>query len=78
MNELKKIRYDRGLSQVALSRLSEVHPSRISLIESGSTIPTANEMKRISGAVGLLPEEVFGLDPVIRRLTASGKKEAEK
>ena len=48
MNELKKIRIDRELSQVELSRMTKVHPSRISVIESGSAVPTENEVRRIS------------------------------
>ncbi len=74
MVELRRIRYNKGLSQIELSRISKVHPSRISLLESGSTVPTANEIKNISGALGMLPEEIFGLDPIVKRLTASRRK----
>ena len=77
MNELKRIRIDRELSQVELSRMSKVHPSRISVIESGSGVPTENEVRRISEALGVVPAELFGLDVVMKRLTAVWKKEPE-
>jgi len=77
MSELKRIRIGRELSQIELSRMSKVHPSRISLIESGSTTPTESEIRGISGALGVVPEEIFGLDVVMRRLTASRKEDAK-
>lgn len=77
MNELKKIRIlDKKISQFELSRKSGIHPSRISVLERGLAMPSMNEANRISEALGMLPEEVFGLDPLMRRLTASGKREA--
>jgi transcriptional regulator with XRE-family HTH domain len=79
MSELKKIRIlDKKISQFELSRRSGVHPSRISRLESGSMRPTTNEMRRISEALGLLPEEIFGLDAVVGKLITSGKKRTEK
>jgi transcriptional regulator with XRE-family HTH domain len=76
MSELKKIRtIDLGISQFELSQKSGVHPSRISLLENGLRMPTMNETKRISEALGMLPEEIFGPDAVMKRLTASRKKE---
>lgn len=77
MNELKRIRISRELSQIELSRMSKVHPSRISVIESGSGEPTENEIRRISDAVGVVAEEIFGLDQVMRKLTANRKKDAK-
>jgi len=77
MSELKRIRIGRELSQIELSRMSKVHPSRISLIESGSTAPTESEIGRISGALGVVAEEIFGLDQVMGKLTASRKRENE-
>ncbi len=76
MSELKKIRiFEKKISQFELSRRSGVHPSRMSLIENSLTTPSTREMKRISEALDMLPEEVFGLDTVMKRLTASRKKE---
>jgi len=77
MSELRRIRIGRELSQIELSRMSKVHPSRISLIESDSTTPTASEIKRISEALGIVAEEVFGLDAVMNRLTGSRKKDTK-
>ena len=77
MTELKRIRRsEKRITQFELSLRSEIHPSRLSLIENGLTVPTRNEIDRISGAFNILGEELFGLDTVIRRLTASGKKKA--
>jgi transcriptional regulator with XRE-family HTH domain len=64
MNELKKIRlFDKKISQFELSRRSGVHPSRISLIENDLVVPTASERKKISEAIGMPPEEIFGEAP---------------
>lgn len=61
MSELKKIRLlEKMISQFELSRISGVHPSRISLIENNLTTPTMNEQKRIAEALGMSPKEIFG------------------
>ncbi len=73
MNELKKIRMlDKEITQFELSRRSGVHPSRLSLIENKLTKPTANEVRRISEALGMLPEEVFGPGAVMGKLIERG------
>ena len=78
LSNLKRIRmFDRGISQFDLAQKSGIHPSRISLLESDSVMPSMNEMKRISEALGMLPEEIFGLSAITRRLTANRKKESE-
>jgi transcriptional regulator with XRE-family HTH domain len=78
VSNLKKIRIiDKNISQFELSRRSGVHPSRISLLENDLKMPSMSEAKRISEALGMLPEEIFGLDAVMRRLTASRKRETE-
>lgn len=78
MNDLGRIRiFDKRISQFELSRRSGIHPSRVSLIENNKTTPSVSEMNRISEALGMLPEEVFGLDVVMNRLTGSRKKEAD-
>jgi len=74
-SNLRKIRiFDKRISQWELSKKSGVHPSRISLFECGKKTPSLNEMDRIAAALGILPEEVFGLSVVMERLTASRKK----
>ncbi len=78
MSELKKIRIlDKKISQFELAKQCGVHPSRISLLENGLTRPTANEARRISEALGLLPEEIFGPDAIIGKLIGAGKKEVK-
>jgi transcriptional regulator with XRE-family HTH domain len=78
MSDLKKIRlFDKQISQFELSRKSGVHPSRISRLESGSAKPTINELRRISEALGMLPEEVFGLDTMANSLNVNRKKDAK-
>lgn len=77
MNELKKIRVFSGKTQFELARLSRVHPSRISVLERGLAKPSICEMKRISETLSIMPEEIFGLDAVMEKLTASRKRETE-
>lgn len=78
MNELKKIRLlDKQISQFELSRQSGVHPSRISRIEGDQATPSVNEINRIAAALGMLPEEVFGLGTVMEKLTGSRKGETK-
>jgi transcriptional regulator with XRE-family HTH domain len=77
MSELKKIRVFSGKTQFELAQLSGIHPSRISVLERGLTKPSIHEMKRVSEALGVMPEELFGLDAVMNRLTASRKKKTE-
>jgi transcriptional regulator with XRE-family HTH domain len=75
LSNLKRIRlWDKRISQVEFARRSGIHPSRICLLESGKATPSANEMKRISNALGMLPEEIFGLEVVAERLALSQKR----
>ena len=77
MGGLKKIRLlDKRISQFELARKSGVHPSRISRLEAGLASPSIKEAWQISEALGMLPEEVFGLGAVVERLTASREKKA--
>jgi transcriptional regulator with XRE-family HTH domain len=78
MTDLRKIRVsEKRISQFELSQKSGVHPSRISLLENDLAMPSESEVRRISEALGMVPEELFGLDAVVRRLTASRKRENE-
>lgn len=75
MNDLRRIRMlDKKISQFELSRKSGVHPSRLSLIENERAIPSEMEIRHISEALEMQPEEIFGLETVITRLTASQKR----
>jgi transcriptional regulator with XRE-family HTH domain len=78
MNDLRKIRiFEKKISQFELSRKSGVHPSRISLLENDLAKPSESEARRISEALEMVPEELFGPDAVMKRLTASGKRGTE-
>ena len=78
MNDLRRIRIiEKKISQFGLSRKSGVHPSRISLIENDRATPTANEMNRLSKALGVVPEELFGLDTVVNSLNVNRKKDSK-
>lgn len=77
-SNLRKVRiFDKRISQWELSKKSGVHPSRISLFECGKKTPSLNEMNRISEALGMVPEEIFGLGAVMERLSGNRKREAE-
>ena len=79
MSDLRRIRaIEKKISQFELSRKSGVHPSRISLLENGIAAPSENEMRRIAEALEMLPEEIFGLDAVVRRLSSGRKRENER
>lgn len=46
------IRKEQQLSQAALGRKARVHPSTVSLIESGRFIPGAGQLKRLARVLG--------------------------
>jgi transcriptional regulator with XRE-family HTH domain len=69
MSDLKRIRiFEKKISQFELSRVSGIHPSRLSVLENDLATPSEKERKRISEALGMSPEELFGAP-------SSGKKE---
>ncbi len=59
MNNLKKIRISRKLSQFDLAKLSDVAPSDISRIENGKLYAHPGWRERISKALNLPEHEIF-------------------
>jgi transcriptional regulator with XRE-family HTH domain len=57
--KIKIARLCRRWNQYDLAKRSGVAQSRISLIESGRVLPSANERGRLAGALGKEPEELF-------------------
>jgi transcriptional regulator with XRE-family HTH domain len=64
LSRLKYIRLDKGLSQLQLGILAEVHPCRISLAERKLEILTPEEQKRISKVLETEEEWLFEDAPV--------------
>jgi transcriptional regulator with XRE-family HTH domain len=63
MDEMKKVRlFEKKVSQFELSRITRIHPSRISLIENDLVTPTSKERQLIAAALGADPEKLFGPD----------------
>jgi tetratricopeptide (TPR) repeat protein len=56
---LRRRRKDAGLSQVALAG-DDLHPSYVSLLESGRRSPTAAIVKVLAARLGILPEQLSG------------------
>ena len=59
MNLLKEIRTKRGLSQLALAKLTNIAPTDISRIENGWLRPYLGWRKRLGKALGATEKELF-------------------
>jgi predicted transcriptional regulator len=70
MNKLKEIRTAKGISQWKLAKDTNVPQSKISLFENGLIDLSKSEIERISDFFNMVPEELFGLEMVMTRLTA--------
>ena len=64
---LKKKRKERGISQMALSKMCDTTSNYIGQIEMGRRIPSFDKIEEIASALGIAPHELFIFD-----------KEAEK
>jgi transcriptional regulator with XRE-family HTH domain len=62
MNNLKKIRKLRGLSQLALAKLTNIAPTDISRIENGWLHPYPNWRKRFAKALNEKEKAIFPND----------------
>jgi ribosome-binding protein aMBF1 (putative translation factor) len=68
MNNLRKFRKERGLSQLNLSFMTEIPPSDISRIENGWLVPYPGWCKRLSMVLGIPETELF---PESKRLSGN-------
>jgi transcriptional regulator with XRE-family HTH domain len=59
MNKLREVRARERVSQFRLRLLSGVHQSKISLIENDLIEPRIDELRKLSKALGVRPEELF-------------------
>ena len=59
MTRIREERRRRGWTQVALSYHSNVSTAEISRIESGRLRPTAGQLTRLAGALGVRPDELL-------------------
>jgi len=62
MNRLKEIRFFKMINQHKLALMAEVHQSRISLIENDLIEPRPDELKKLSKALGVTPQDLFRVD----------------
>ncbi|MBE3586625.1 MAG: helix-turn-helix transcriptional regulator [Thermoanaerobacter sp.] len=59
-HNLKKIRQDKGLSQLKLSKLSGVAQSSISEIESGKSNPNISTLRKLASVLEISLDELLG------------------
>lgn len=62
LNNIKLIRYEKGLTLRDLERLTGLNHGTISRIENGFTIPTQTTMMQIARGLKMDVSEVFNLD----------------
>ena len=60
MNNLKKVRKEKGLSQLKLAFITGIAPSEISRIENGWLYPYPGWRKRLAEALKVSERELFG------------------
>ena len=59
MNHLKRIRHEKGLSQLKLAFMTGIGPTEISRIENGWLKPYPGWRKRLAKALGTSERELF-------------------
>jgi len=59
VNTLKKVRKERGLSQLRLAMVTGIAPTEISRIENGWIRPWPGWRKRLARALGVTESELF-------------------
>jgi transcriptional regulator with XRE-family HTH domain len=62
MNHLREVRFKKRLNQYRLALLTQVHQSRISLIENDLIEPRDYEKKKLAEALGVKSEDLFPED----------------
>lgn len=68
MQNLKRIRNDRHLSQAQLAEVAGVNQATISKLENGTANATVDMVERIAAALGVTEAELFGLPELQRRI----------
>ena len=58
-NRLRETRLLKRITQFQLRILTDIHQSKISLIENGLIDPTQDEEKKLAKALGIKAEELF-------------------
>jgi len=59
MNNLKKVRTEKGFSQLTLAKLTNIAPTDISRIENGWLRPYSGWRKRLAKALGVTEADLF-------------------
>lgn len=59
-NRLKRIRLEKGLTQVQLGQLASLTNVQVTRYENSITKPTHSSIKKLSNALGILYEELAG------------------
>jgi transcriptional regulator with XRE-family HTH domain len=57
--QIRKLRIERGISQVALAEAAELHRNMIGLLERGQRWPSLPALLRISRALNVRPRQLF-------------------
>lgn len=63
---IARLRKEKQWSQNRLARAARLHPSTVSLIESGRLTPGASQMKRIAKALGVPVATLWEIPPEAR------------
>jgi transcriptional regulator with XRE-family HTH domain len=58
--QMRIARAKAGISQEEWAMRAEVHRTQISLMETGKRLPRVDTFVRLTGAVGLTPDELLG------------------
>lgn len=77
-NNLKKIRFEKGLSQIELAKLANTSQNLISQIENGVHYPSLAISMSICKALGVSVEECFYLDGLKEKETESISRNDDK
>lgn len=72
-DNLKRLRYDKRVSQVQLSKLSKVSRFTIANIEADKTDPAQSTLQKLSDALGVKITDLLGDMPPVREAPAIAK-----
>lgn len=81
MEELRRLRKLRGLTQAKLAVQADLDPSSLSQIETGARHPTTRTLEKLAGVLGVEVRELFPLEqatlPLERARTLEGARALE-